>query len=1479
MAEWEALKTQIDELNLQLPLGSEMMFVTEFLKAGKSWAPRFCDNWIDQKLASNQPIDFFETARHYRIRVDQTLAEAKSSTRGHAYAATLHGAPQQDDSNTQEPQGQKTGGANQKGKYEGKPCLCKEVHLFKNCPYINKSARAAGWKENKATRDEIRLKILKHMGFFLTIKNVANTNILDGITKEKVSKFKENGGTGTPGEDADGSTFSFANMANMLGEVRSTSPIHRSVIYDSGANDHMTFEKDRFVGEISPSKSEVWIGTPMGDAQVHGYGTMKVKGTLNGKPRSLLFENTAYVPDLGVTMISANKLKSRGFFWNMVDNSLFVQSTGQKICNMEDHYGLTFIEFNAMPQEFHLANAIHPRHPEKATPWVWHLRLGHCRPEVIQHLKKSEDAGIEVLKGDAPKTVNCTSCAVSKMHEIGQRSPTGRAIKPFQVLHFDLTINNMGFDGTRCIAHFTDEFTSFSYVYPLVNHRESTLIPVFKSLINQCDRAGIAIGSVVSTIRTGQETSIGKDLEDWVLGQGIRWDWSAKNTPQQNGTSEKFGHLLTEKARCIRHHSKLPEDLYPDCYLAAVHLLNRTPTKSLNWDSPLVAMQRATNQVIRWEVSHLRVFGCKAYPLLKGKDKPLRSEKMKPRAFVGYLIGYDATNIFRIWNPEKGDVSGYRDVVFNESEYYDTYDQAELLTESEKADFVEFRAMDPHPSFTPITIEDEDWLETPIRRRLPQPPSSGEGVDQVHQVDQVENMGDDIGDEASDMPSSPVQLMTPDETPYMTPEPPTAKYTGDGRKKFTLSRPASAASASTAPPHTLTPTLVSDMDPVISQNVSQRRKARPKKGGEKGADIGLQQLPETSQTPLDITEREINPRRNPLSADLDEANIIEGTRSRRPNPRYANSANAMLTELEESKLPTSHAAYAFHASFILGTLVKQPASNPKAAIHLSQLPDPPSNWRAMLRHPHAEGFTRAAEVEYAALELRKTWEIVDRDDQVTNPVPLKWVFTYKFNENGFLSKYKARIVVRGDLQETSTQDVYAATLAFKVFRSLMALVAAFNLQTHQLDAVNAFLNAKNDEPVYCFLPDGYKQPGKVMKVLRALYGQRKSPLLWLRTLTMKCLELGLYQAPGEPCLFTNQNGIILFFYVDDIVIAFRLDQKKNVESLVKRFQGMFEIRDLGPMKFFLGVRVTKGNGTVSLVQDSYMEKLAKDYEVDVSKRVPATPLPGEIAPYEGEVDLARMHLYRKKVGSICYPAVGTRPDIAKAASTLSEFLTNPGPDHLYAADHCLRYLYGTRHLGIEYSASARNGSENHLTAEATVKSSANQEQVFEAMADASYGNYPDRKSGEGYVFRLFGGLIDWASRKQSTVTTSTTEAELLSLLHASKEMIWWSNFFKKLMFKTGHILTINNDNLQTIRLMNSEIPRLETKLRHVDISQCWLRQEVQRGHINVDFIPTAKMVADGLTKLLPPQKHQTFIKQLGLKDLKEEILKSKGEPN
>ena len=114
---------------------------------------------------------------------------------------------------------------------------------------------------------------------------------------------------------------------------------------------------------------------------------------------------------------------------------------------------------------------------------------------------------------------------------------------------------------------------------------------------------------------------------------------------------------------------------------------------------------------------------------------------------------------------------------------------------------------------------------------------------------------------------------------------------------------------------------------------------------------------------------------------------------------------------------------------------------------------------------------------------------------------LIWIFTYKFDQNGHLVKYKARLCIRGDLQKPNSKDTYAATLAVQVFQALIAIAAAHDLEAQQLDAINAFVNSTLDEEIYCECPPGFEFLGPCLKVKRALYRLRRSPLLWYREFT------------------------------------------------------------------------------------------------------------------------------------------------------------------------------------------------------------------------------------------------------------------------------------------------------------------------------------------------------------------------------------------
>jgi hypothetical protein len=194
----------------------------------------------------------------------------------------------------------------------------------------------------------------------------------------------------------------------------------------------------------------------------------------------------------------------------------------------------------------------------------------------------------------------------------------------------------------------------------------------------------------------------------------------------------------------------------------------------------------------------------------------------------------------------------------------------------------------------------------------------------------------------------------------------------------------------------------------------------------------------------------------------------------------------------------------------------------------------------------------------------------------------------------------------------------------------------------------------------------------------------------------------------------------------------------------------------------------------------------------------------------------------------------------------------------------LTYLYATRYLAIAYGPPE---AESAAAASQEIFDTTFQ-RVFDPYSDAAFANCTrTRRSAQGYLFKLFGGPIDWQSNKQKTVSTSTTEAELLALSNASKEAIWWDRLFKDLGFDPGHELEIKCDNKQTIRLLVKDVPILMTKLKHVDILHHWLREQVQAKKIIVSWVPTNQMIADGLTKALPRQKQQNFVNQLGLVDI------------
>lgn len=763
------------------------------------------------------------------------------------------------------------------------------------------------------------------------------------------------------------------------------------------------------------------------------------------------------------------------------------------------------------------------------------------------------------------------------------------------------------------------------------------------------------------------------------------------------------------------------------------------------------------------------------------------------------------------------------------------------------------------PAPEPTILTDEEHLDV-LREDLgiPEEPSTNRNTeedrqqdhDEAHQEDPLVS-GVEEGDptEATAEPQGVVTLITPE------PDERDRLQADQGHQTETLPGSFPIEEPPILPPSpagdqstTASPTAAGqgvDNQP-ISQATNQRSCLNEDQPPE--PEIPLESLTEEStqeeEDSLSDSEQQLHTELHTRRSDgIDTANILEGSRRRRPrvNPDY--HAYATIQPAVENEPPE------LLRTFAAALYTEKPIQR-----HRDDLPPVPDGWREMMKHPMAEGFLAACAKEIRSLQEKSTFTAINRPRDISKQIlPLRWVFAYKFDQDGYLQKLKARICVRGDLETISPEDKRAVTLAARSARMIFALVAAFNLDLRQRDAVTAFLNSKLPTETYTRMPEGFDRPGMCWKLQRALYGLRISPKLWQQEASRVLEKLGLTPIPEDPCVFVS-HGIIVFFYVDDILIANHPSVREKAKQLEKDLEAHWELTDHGEAEWFLNIRIIRDRREYKLwlCQDAYISSMAARY--NLTDRPPVyTPLPvEEMKPYDGTATPAEIKLYQGKVGSVQYPTTITRPDAAKAAAKLSQFLRNPSPQHQRAVDRVICYLYTTRYLALQY------GDKGDI-------------ESVELASDASFADNQDRRSSAGYICQVYGGPVDWKATKQPTVTTSTTEAELLGLSDAGRSLLWWMRFLDRISFKPSHPITLRCDNQQTVNLLTSEHAKIDTKLRHVDIHGHWLRQEIREGRITIKWVPTAKMAADGLTKILPRQKHEDFIKILRMQDIQHLI--------
>jgi hypothetical protein len=622
------------------------MFVEKFLIVDRKWISTFCDNWILQKRTIEKNVYFAETIREYKNVVKKNLKIVE-----HVNATIL-----QNQSQSQFQSQKSTFSISSKNdKSKKRQYLCEIMHDWKNCEHIVIFVKSSNWKCNQQKRKWIRNAILKSRSLFYVFQKIINIDILNNIkaeqckSKEKNNNDKKFNHEKTANDDI--SNVKFTNMTNRKSSKYVNLFINKtfnnffwkSVIYDFDCNDSFIYNLNRFVNKITSAHE--MIETSKDFMLIEEYEIMLVINRINEKNRKMFFDNIIYVSFIDVILMFVTRLKKQDFVWNMHKKALMNKLIDAMICDIEKKHDLFFLKYRSVEKFVNIIQS-HKNILTKTISWNWHLRLKHCRSNMINQFKKMNE--IEVIQENASKIVQCDTCAISKMYRLIQRKSSAKTIKIFQILHFDLIICNKAFDETTCITNFIKELIFYNWIFSLMNHRKKTLLSIFKDLINQCDRIKFDERAIIRIIHIDQEIFIDKKLENWMREQKINWNWSTKNIFEQNEKFERFDDMLIKKTKCIKKHVKLSKNLYSECYFVAAHILNRTSSSLLSWDSSLIFMQKLLKESIRNEIVHFKMFNCKTFSFLNKINAFTKNEKMKSRAFIEYLIKYDFINIFRV---------------------------------------------------------------------------------------------------------------------------------------------------------------------------------------------------------------------------------------------------------------------------------------------------------------------------------------------------------------------------------------------------------------------------------------------------------------------------------------------------------------------------------------------------------------------------------------------------------------------------------------------------------------------------------------------------------------------------------------------------------------------------------------------------------------------------------------------------------------
>ena len=512
----------------------------------------------------------------------------------------------------------------------------------------------------------------------------------------------------------------------------------------------------------------------------------------------------------------------------------------------------------------------------------------------------------------------------------------------------------------------------------------------------------------------------------------------------------------------------------------------------------------------------------------------------------------------------------------------------------------------------------------------------------------------------------------------------------------------------------------------------------------------------------------------------------------------------------------------------------------------------PEHHKDAMSSPEAKHWQDAERAEYESLMANKTWVLVPRPKDA-NVVSCRWVYDRKSD-----GRYKARLVARGFTQVYGKDyhETFSPVARFESIRYLFAHAALEDWEIDAMDVKTAFLNGDLDEEVYMEQPEGWTVPGKenyVCLLKKAIYGLKQASRQWNAKIHASLLQQGFIRTYSDAGVYVyrRQGGdsdpdhvTIIVLYVDDLLLMGT--SRKQIDKVKKALGKQYKMTDLGPIERFLGLRIRRDrlSRTLDIDQEHYIEAIIDNTGMSDCKPAP-TPLPSGavLVAATGEAPAKLRTRFQSLLGSLLYACLGTRPDISYAINRLGKYASNPSEEHLNYLHYVVRYLQGTKHYHLRYDGASGSG--------------------LVGFSDSDWAeDRDDRHSQSGFIWKMAGGAISWVSRRQPTVSLSTTEAEYKAASDSSRQLAWLRTFGDELGDDISRPTPMCMDNHGAIYL--AENPAIDRRTKHVEVYYHHVREYAASGSMKIYYVRSEENVADALTKNVPRSGLDYFVKESGL---------------